>query len=172
MVSYMVEPKSRADLRHLGNILRHHLGLDNERWIPIVELLDVLSEALESFNYEIVEEDELPPNIHADTDIRTGHIRIKQSVYDSACDGEGRDRMTIAHEIAHFFTLCFCGFKLQRNFDGKKIPPYEDPEWHAKCFAGEFMVPYHLTQGMTPSEIAETCGVSYQAAKYQYDHRD
>ena len=172
MISYIVEPKSRSDLRQIGNILRHHLGLDNECRIPIVELLDVLSEALDNFSYEIVKDEDLPPSVHADTDVLTGHIRIKESVYERACEGEGRDRMTIAHEIGHFFTICFCGFKLQRNFDGKKIRPYEDPEWHAKCFAGEFMVPYHVTQGMTPSEIVEACGVSYQAAKYQYDHRD
>lgn len=169
--SYVVEPKSRADLRNLSNTLRRHLGLENERWIPIVELLDVLSEALESFSYEVVEDEELPPKVHADTDIRTGHIRIKESVYVGACEGEGRDRMTIAHEIAHFFTLCFCGFKLQRNFDGSRVPPYMDPEWQAKCFAGEFMVPYHLTQDMSPARIANECGVSIDAAIYQYKHR-
>ena len=78
--------------------------------------------------------------------------------------------MTIAHEIGHFVTLCFCGFKLQRSF-GNKADIYQDPEWQAKCFAGELMVPHHLTLNMSPKEISEKCGVSLYAAKYQYSHR-
>jgi hypothetical protein len=114
---YIVESKSRKELRRLARVLRKHLGLENELWIPIVELLDVLAEVFSDFSYEIVGDNELPNGTHAETDIRTGHIKIKESVYLRACNGEGRDRMTIAHEIGHYFTLCFCGFSLQRNFN-------------------------------------------------------
>ncbi len=169
---YIVEPKSRKELRCLANALREHLGLENELWIPIVELLDVFAEIFDDFNYEIVQDNALPKGVHAETDIRSGNILIKESVYERACDGKGRDRMTIAHEIAHYFMLCFCGFKLQRAFDAKKVPPYMDPEWQAKCFAGEFMAAYHLTEGMSPAEIARFCGISRDAAIYQFKHRD
>ena len=80
--------------------------------------------------------------------------------------------MTIAHEIGHFFTLCFCGFKLQRNFSKRKVKHFNDPEWQAKCFAGEFLVPYHLTKNMDTMEIVEACGVSFDAADYQLNHRN
>ena len=90
--------------------------------------------------------------------------------YDGACNGEGRDRMTIAHEIGHYFTLCFCGFKLERNFGGGKIITFRDPEWQAKCFAGELMVPAHRVKGMTVDKIAEKCGVSFAAASVQHKH--
>lgn len=170
MNNYMVEAKSRADLRSLACILRNQLHLDEVLYFPIVELLDVMTTLFDNFNYEIVEDTVLPKNIHADTDIQTGHIRIKKSVYDGACNGEGRDRMTIAHEIGHYFTLCFCGFRLERNFSGEKIPSFRDPEWQAKCFAGELMVPAHRVKGMTAYEIANQCGVSYDAACVQYKH--
>ncbi len=153
-------------------ILRKHLGLENRLWVPIVELLDVLAEILEGFSYEIVPDHAMSLGTHAETDIRTGHITIKESVYERACNGEGRDRMTIAHEIGHFFTLCFCGFKLQRNFAKQEVKHFNDPEWQAKCFAGEFLVPYHLTGNMTAAEIASACGVSYDAADYQLNHRN
>lgn len=104
----MVEAKSRTDLRKLARILRDHLHLSDVLYFPIVELLDVLTELFDDFNYEIVEDNAMQKKVHADTDIRTGHIRIKESVYEGACAGEGRDRMTIAHEIGHYFTLCFC----------------------------------------------------------------
>ena len=172
MSEYTVEAKSRKDLRNLAMILRNHLGLENRLWIPVVELLDILEEIFESFSYEIVPDSALPPVTHAETDIRTGHIAIKESVYERACNGEGRDRMTIAHEIGHFFTLCFCGFKLQRNFAKQEVKKFNDPEWQAKCFAGEFLVPYHLTGNMTATEIASACGVSYDAADYQLNHRN
>jgi hypothetical protein len=167
LTEYIVEAKSREDLRCLANMLRNQLGLENTLWMPIVEILEILPEIFDDFSYEIVSDDELPVSIHAETDVRTGHIRIKESIYERACDGERRDRMTIAHEIGHYFTLCYCGFKLQRSFGKGNVPRYQDPEWQAKCFAGEFMVAKHLTQGMTPDEIAKSCGVSFEAADVQ-----
>ena len=107
MNNYMVEAKSRFDLRQLARLLREHLHLDEVLYFPIVELLDVLTELFDDFSYEIVEDSALPKKVHADTDIRTGHIRIKESVYEGACNGEGRDRMTIAHEIGHYFKSTF-----------------------------------------------------------------
>ena len=170
MSNYMVEAKSRIDLRKLARILRKHLNLDDELYFPIVELLDVFTEIFDDFNYEAVEDTVLSKKVHADTDIRTGHIRIKESVYNGACNGEGRDRMTIAHEIGHYFMLCFCGFKLERNFSDRKIPIFRDPEWQAKCFAGELMIPAHLVKGMSKFEITRRCGVSFNAAHEQYKH--
>lgn len=172
MPEYIVEPKSRKALRQLADMLRNKLGLSGELWIPIVELLDVLAEVFEDFSYEIVPDSDLSPGIHAETDVHTGHITIKESVYERACDGEGRDRMTIAHEIGHYFTLCFCGFKLHRNFRRQKVKPFYDPELQAKCFAGEFMVSSQLTSCMSPEEIAKFCGVSLDAATYQAKHRN
>lgn len=169
-MEYIVEAKSRRELREIARAFRKCLGLEKELYFPIVEVLDVLAEVFEGFSYEIVEDSELPKSTHADTDVLSGHIRIKESVYEGACNGEGRDRMTIAHEIGHYFTLCFCGFKFQRNFDDRKdIPNYCDPEWQAKCFAGELLVPADLVGEMSPYAIAEECGVSLPAAKYQFD---
>ena len=166
---YIVEPKSRRDLRMLAYLLRKLLQLTEEIYFPIVELLDILCEMYPKFSYAIVEDNVLPPNVHADTDIVHHHIRIKESVYDGASKGNGRDRMTIAHEIGHYFTLCCCGFKLRRQYGNRKVKYYQDPEWQAKCFAGELMISRDLTYNMSPDMIVEKCGVSYDAACYQYE---
>lgn len=170
MEKYIVEPKSRRDLRLLARVVRIELRLDDQKYFPITELLDVLPEIFKDFSYEIVEDNELPIGTHADTDARTGNIRIKESVYDGACDGNGRDRMTIAHELGHFLTLHFLGFKLERNFSRKNVEAFRDPEWQAKCFAGELLVPAHLMKGCSVEEIMGQCGVSYDAALCQYKH--
>ena len=52
----MVEAKSRTDLRKLARILREHLHLDDVLYFPIVELLDVMTELFDDFNYEVVED--------------------------------------------------------------------------------------------------------------------
>ncbi len=166
MQYYAVEGKTRTELRKLANNFRKLLKLDCELYFPIVQLLEIMPECFPNFSYEIVMDDELPKDKHAETDIVTGHIRIKETVYVRACNGEGRDRMTIAHEIAHFITLCVCGFKLARCFS--RPESFEDPEWQAKCFAGELMISKYLVGDMLPHQIVTSCGVSYDAAKYQY----
>jgi hypothetical protein len=169
LTEYIVEPKSRQDIRDLTLALRKVLKLENEKYFPIVEVLDVLAEIFNDFSYEIVEDSELSLKEHADTDIITGHIRIKESVYEGACNGNGRDRMTIAHELGHYFTICSCGFRVQRNFTNKKVEAYRDPEWQAKCFAGELLISKDLMKGYSVREIVKECGVSYDAAKFQHN---
>ncbi len=76
MAKYIVEPKSRRDLRNLALILRKFFNLENEKYFPITELLDVFAEIYDNFSYEIVVDNELPSGTHADINTRTGHIRI------------------------------------------------------------------------------------------------
>lgn len=143
------------------------LDLIDEIYFPIVEVLEILHKFDEDAHYEIVEADELEENEHAVTDIVTKTIKIREDIYNGACNGVGRDRMTIAHEFAHFITLCVCGFKLARSFGDVDVPPYRDPEWQAKCLAGELMIDSDLVKGMSRFEVSEKCGVSYDAAKFQ-----
>ena len=168
-VDYSVSPRSREDLRNLAAEIRKGLDLEDVLYFPIVELLDVLEETLPGFTYSIIDDDELPANKHAETNVYTGEIRIKESVYEGARRGKGRDRMTIAHEFSHFMTLCFLGFKLSRTIGGGKPRTYEDPEWQAKCLAGELLIPHDLVRGMTADEVVEKCGVSMDAARYQLE---
>lgn len=155
------------ELRRLAKIIREVLDLTNELYFPIVEVLELLHKFDEEAHFEIVEADELEENEHAVTDIISKTIKIRADVYEGACNGVGRDRMTIAHEFAHFITLCTLGFKLARSFGDVDIPPYRDPEWQAKCLAGELLIDSDLVKGMSAAEISRKCGVSYDAAKLQ-----
>ena len=155
------------ELRRLAKKIREMLDLTNELYFPIVEVLEILHKFDEDAHFEIVEADELEENEHAVTDIISKTIKIRSDVYEGACNGVGRDRMTISHEFAHFITLCVCGFRLARSFGDVDVPPYRDPEWQAKCLAGELMIDSDLVKGMSRSDVSEKCGVSYDAAKLQ-----
>ena len=164
--TFAVEPKSRSDLRNLASTIRKVLSLENCLFFPAVEVLELLQYFDEDAHFEVVPFEELGPNIHADTDIVNKVIRIREDVYERACDGSGRDRMTIVHEFAHFMMICIYGFKLSRSFSFP-IDPCRDPEWQAKCLAGELMMDFSLIKGMSAYEVAEACGVSLDAAEYQ-----
>lgn len=167
MSKYCVEGKSRNDLRKLAKSIRKTLGIENELYFPAVEVLEILQEFDENAHYEIVTADELEDGEHAVTDIANKVIKIREDVYEGAYNGNGRDRMTIVHEFAHFVMLCILGFKLARTFDYVEIPAYKDPEWQAKCLAGELMMDSELINNMSVSEIVKKCGVSLPAARMQ-----
>ncbi len=167
MSSYKVEGRSRKDLRDYAYKLREITGYENKLYFPVVEFLEIMPKIFQNFNYEIEEDSNFEQGIHAYTDIANHCIVIRESVYDGACSDNGRDRMTIAHEIGHYLTLVISGFKLARNFENKQLKAYEDPEWQAKCFAGELLVPNHLVSELTTDEVAEKCCVSYKAAELQ-----
>ncbi|MCD7731704.1 MAG: hypothetical protein LUI05_09465 [Oscillospiraceae bacterium] len=155
------------ELRRLAKKIREMLDLTDELNFPIVEVLELLHKFDEDAHFEVVEADELEENEHAVTDIISKTIKIREDVYEGACNGVSRDRMTIAHEFAHFITLCVCGFKLARSFGDVDVSPYRDPEWQAKCLAGELMIDPELVKGMSAIEISEVCGVSLPAARIQ-----
>lgn len=168
MSQYVSKPLSRWDIRNYSFGIRKIMHLDNHIWFPIVEFFEVMPEwfAQSNFYTEIVDDAEMPLNIHAEYDLQTNSIKIKNSVYEGACAGSGRDRMTMAHEIGHFLIIRQNGVQLCRSFS-EQVPTFQDPEWQAKCFAGELLIPAQLVRGMPAEKIAEECGVSLEAAIYQ-----
>ena len=155
MVQYISQPLSRYNLRNYAFQLRKLLNVEKQLYFPVMEFLEVLPDIFSQLSWEIVEDTEFPQFVHRETDVLNHYIKIRQSVYDGACEGNGRDRMTVMHEIAHYLLLCVNGVKLQRQ---------------AKCLAGEIMIPAHLVAEMDLFDVIEKCGVSWDAAVYQMRH--
>ena len=125
-------------------------------------------EGFEDVRYEIVYNNELPGNVPAQcTYDEDGYlIQIKESVYVGAYENKtGGHRMHIIHEIMHVFADKL-GFKpiFSRQLT-KEVPAYRRLEWVVMALAGEVMMPYDATQGMTVKELKEAYGVSDAAAK-------
>ncbi len=166
MNDYIATPLSREKIRKITLVLRQILGLENEIFFPVIEVLEIMPDIFgeEEFMFEIVPDGEFPESVQGDTDVMNHYMRIKESVYDGAYAGNGRDRYSIAHEIGHYVLMSVMGFGFRRNLKKCSIKPYEDPEWQADCFAGELLMPYHLIQEMSKEEIMQKCKVSFTAA--------
>lgn len=155
-------PLSRKWIRNLTEKIRNIWDFGDDDIIDITKFIETLSNDSD-FNYEILEDKDLP-NVYAETDINTGEIRIRESVYIGAVKGISRDRFTIAHELGHFF-LHTKNVRLCRNEDKVKI--YEDPEWQANVFAAEFLAPSDKIESLTIKQITEKFNVSKDVAKIQ-----
>lgn len=169
MHDYIVEPLSRLDIRKIVKAFRKFLGIKYESYVDVTALLDILSKKFKGFSYQVVANNVLPKKVFATTDVNSGKIRIKQKIFDKACDGDGFGRYCIAHEIGHFILLKLCGFELAKADVNIRTPKYMDPEWQAECFAGEFLMGYDAVKNYSIDELVSKCVVTKKAATYQYN---
>nr|WP_305147469.1 ImmA/IrrE family metallo-endopeptidase [Butyricicoccus faecihominis] len=98
-------------------------------------------------------------------------MKIRNSVYEGACCGNGRDRFTLAHEIGHFFMHRDVDLALSRIDERNDVPAYRKSEWQANTFASALMMPDHIIKNWEPEEIARFCGASMSAAEIAYKKR-
>ncbi len=168
-MKYKMPPVSNKEIMQLTERFREILGYEADQPIDILWVLENPMRLIfknEGFDIEIKEVDSMSE--HAYTDPKTGKIIIREDIYERAYRGEGRDRFTIAHEIGHYILHANPNMaRYPRIYPGDDVKPYEDSEWQADAFAGEFLCPCQAIKGMTPEEVANKFGVSLQAAKTQ-----
>ena len=166
--NYEVPAKSRQELRSIAKQFRKILGI-NTPYFPVPQVFEVLE--LVGIHGDVVDDDTWNKyygcDKYAEYDLKEKTISIRESVYDAAIAGSGRDRFTMAHEIAHALLLDNHNVKVCRSTDLSPTKTYCNPEWQADCLAGELLVPYDKCKDMSEQEIVEKCKVSYDAAKYQ-----
>lgn len=167
-MGYRTSAKGRGAIRKLAIEWKKQLGLEKSLYLPVVQIYEILPMIYPGLTTDIVDDNEFPKGKFAETEIETKTIRLSRSVYDGACEGKGFERMTIMHEVGHFEMLANSPVKLYREVN-RPVAAFEDPEWQAKCFAGEAMIDKELVRNMEPREIALQCGVSMQAAVYQWN---
>lgn len=163
---YIAKPLSRKDIRKIACQIRKKFDLENEFCFPIVKLMEFLS-AQGIFNLEICPKEEMGTKF-GETIPQENTIKIREDIYDKACEGDGFSRATFAHEFFHWLyhskeNVSFC----RKEEDLKNRKAYEDPEWQANCFSGELFVYKPLTKNMCSAEVIEKCKVSFTMAEYQ-----
>lgn len=168
MHTLKAEAVSRPDLKRLARTFRRKLGIENELYLDILSIVENVLPRIygEEYQFIVVEKEEMGED-HGLTTPEAMTIQIRSDVYEGAKKGQGRDRLTVAHELGHFLLHNGLQLKLARRRSEEKIPAYCDVEWQATAFAGELLMADYLIGGLSVQEVVKKCGVSYDAASYQ-----
>lgn len=164
MTTYMMPPLGLRDIRGYASRFRQIFKCDADGYVNIVKIFESLADL--GVDIEIVPQSVLGDK-HGETFPVQQKIQIREDVYERACDGHGRDRLTIAHEIGHLVLHGPKKISLARLASGASIPTYCDPEWQANAFAGELLAPFQFIHGLSVDEVKLKYGVSAQAAQVQ-----
>lgn len=156
---------SRVAIEQLANDIRTKFNCSG-CYFDIVSFVEMVIPSIDdSFNYDYVEANELPNRTYAYYDSNANQIKVLTSVYEGACNDNGRDRFTIAHEVGHYFLhregCLFARVELD-------VPAYRNPEWQANTFASALLIPKNQTKFMSIEQISNKCKVSHQAAEIAY----
>jgi Zn-dependent peptidase ImmA (M78 family)/transcriptional regulator with XRE-family HTH domain len=101
-------------------------------------------------------------------------LALREDVYLGAWGGNGRDRFTASHEVAHLLMHRAVTMPRMRE-DHEKI--FIDAEWQADTFAGTLLMsPRHLDRFSDSDHAAKLCGMTGAAAhvmwaKYREENR-
>ncbi len=172
-MDYLTWPITRKEIRALAKWIRYVFKCKNKLRFDAVEAFERLPILYSNVRCEIVEDDNFSeigkgiPSACIPDFNGNYRILVRNSVYDGACNGIGGYRAHIVHEISHYF-LCEFGYTplLGRSYGNGEIRPcYRSMEWQAKALAGEIMVPYDETRGMSVKQIKFYCKVSKDCAE-------
>lgn len=167
----MVKGRSRNDIERTAKLVRRIssvLTKSESLYFPVVEFVERLAVTTDEesgecvLNLDVVPDRDLPGE-YAHYCPKTNTMMVRESVYIGACQGTGRDRFTIAHELGHFFLGHGRTYAFSR-VDGD-VPAYADPEWQANIFASMVLMPRDRIRGLSPAKVVAQCGVSLQAAE-------
>jgi len=159
-----VKARNIKSIRDIASRSRHLFDVTE----PYADAIDILEFKLPQFDvvYDICDIHELGED-HGLTIPDEGVIKIREDVYEGACNENGRDRFTIFHEIGHL--LLHSGISLARS-SSNAHKWIEDSEWQANTYAAEFMMPVKDVAELCRSaeDIKKTFGVSLDAAELRY----
>ena len=163
----IVSSRNRKRLRKEAYILRMRFGLDKVKKFPVMEFLELAMPQIdEEFMLVPVEDDELKGRA-AET-IPTEHvIRVKQSVYDAACQGSYWARTVMAHELGHYMLHGEKTVAYAHAAPGERIPDEINAERQADIFAAELLAPVHLVDETSDYLVSKHFGITLGMARSQ-----
>lgn len=168
MAECVAEPISRKAIRMMALRIRIIEKSEGKLFFDIVHFLEVTLPKIDpSFTFSVKSKSEMG-ECHGLTYPERNEIQIREDVYEEACNGSGRDRLTMAHELFH---LLYHGKENISFARSNSIETYRNPEWQADAFGGELLIPHELVGGMSPQQVAKECKVSLAAAKCQLAKR-
>lgn len=142
--------------------LRQQLGLEGEKYFPVIEVLEqILDQKLGIVRID-VEDNSVMRDMEGFTDPGGEFICFSEVVYRQAYLQRPRARWTAAHEMGHFFL--HTRKPLMRVVD-QSVRAFECPERQAHQFAAELLMPRRFLQlDMDVHRVMSDFGVSEEAA--------
>jgi hypothetical protein len=174
-----VPARSDAEIRRIAERTKAEFGVSRRRPVNILRCLEsgsVLTQyGRKKLIFLVVEDSELN-DAYAKTEFAKGVVTVtcSRSVRDRATMGVGRDRMTIAHELAHavlhhsvpLFRLVGAAGATDLAQDGA----HTSAEHQAKVFAAAFLIhDEDAAEMLNVEEISEQFGVSLWAAEICFE---
>ena len=158
----VVAPLSRAKIEAYAEAVRTALGIDLDVKVDMLRLIEfVLPRHLPGFWYDVVPDHELGA-AEATTSTTERLIKISQSCYEAARNGQARYPFTLAHEFGHLMLHTGKPASLARG----DVKAYLDPEWQADSFAAAFLAPAEMVATCNSvSELMRRSGLSREAAE-------
>lgn len=164
---YSVAPLSKRTIREIAHTVREAVKVfvEPSGYLRIDKLLDHMPGALPGFDFEVLTCAEMGDD-HARTVPNAKLMQIRRDVYDGMCEGRGRDRFTVAHEMGHLFL--HSGRSFARTWDAnQKI--YRNSEWQADTFASALLIDEQLlAQCGSAADVAQRFGVTDDAARARF----
>ncbi len=164
MGAFSMPPMSLKNIRSRAATFRKVFSYTEYDCVDIVAILESMPDR--GVEYEILPREDMGDK-HGQTFPMANRIYIREDIYNGACDGCPRDRLTIAHEIGHLILHKTDNLSLARVPDDARIPVYCDSEWQADVFAGELLAPHEAVKRLSIEQICDRYNVSRAAAQIQ-----
>lgn len=170
----VVPPLSTQVIRRFADQVRSAFVEDEQVELPIMDILEFrMGRVLQGFYIDVQDRETMGDD---EGRVVAGQLAIvlREDVYESAWNGNGRARFTASHELGHFLMHRTVTMARARD-DGDKI--FCDSEWQADTFAGTLLMsPRHLPRFKDADDAASSCKMTPAAAqvmwaKYQAEGR-
>lgn len=169
-MDYRTKKISREKIRNIAMALWVIFDCKNKYYFDVIKALEKMPTLFSNVSVEILSDDDpILRNVPATTipDMKGNYsIKVKESVYEKAYfKNNGGYRMHIMHEISHciLFMIGYIPY-FDRAYKNNELDNCESIEWQAKALAGETLINYRNTFGMSVESIMARCKVSKDAA--------
>lgn len=171
---------SRIQVREISKFARKMLKIKTVKF-PVLKALEKLIDKFpNNLYYRILPDDEFGTNVMAEL-VPEGNdvycIKIRETVYEKAVNGDRASLGFICHEMCHFILIHIFeagpvlykgenGLAYARSFKDKELPRYKSMEWQAMALCGEIMIPYERCKDYSFKQIVSRTDSSDEQTKY------
>lgn len=162
--------KGELGIAESAHQFRCAFGISKDLYVDIIDVLEFrVREFIPSFKLVVRRDIEL--DVTAETTIDPPRIYVRETVYDSACDGDVSCRHILAHELGHLLMHSKIAGSMQKDPLGYaeqfvRMNLNENSEAQADVFARNFLVPPYVafSKRADTTELARLTGTSKNIA--------